>query len=107
MRQGYFVITFLVNTVVTVVEVFLGLRFLLKLLGANPVTPFVDWVYDTSRPLLEPFVAMFPAPVIDGRYILEFTTLFAIIVYAVASWLVLELIRYIYRATEPRERREV
>jgi hypothetical protein len=97
MDRSYRLLTFLINTIVTVVEIFLGLRFLLKLLGANPATPFVDWIYDTSQPLLTPFAGIFPSPVIDGQFVLEFSSLFAIIIYWLVAFLVLEFLAFVYR----------
>lgn len=41
------------------IEVLIGLRFLLRLLGANPASPFVDWVYDWSTPFVTPFAGIF------------------------------------------------
>ena len=97
----YRVLATIIDIALLVVEIFLGLRFILKLLGANPATPFVDWVYDTSLPLLGPFLNIFPSPVIDGQFVLEFTTLFAIVVYALIAYLIQELLAYVNRITRP------
>jgi YggT family protein len=37
----------------------IGLRFALRLLGANPASPFVNWVYGWSTPFVTPFAGMF------------------------------------------------
>jgi hypothetical protein len=81
-----------VDVFVAVIEIALGLRFVLKLLGANPSAGFVDWVYATTAPLLEPFAGMFPSPVLERGFILEFSTLFAMLAYAVLGWLIVELV---------------
>lgn len=80
-----------------ILETFLGLRFLLKLFAANPGNSFVQWIYDTSEPILAPFVGIFPTRVENG-YIFEFSTLLAMIVYAIIYMLILALVRLI---TEP------
>jgi hypothetical protein len=37
----------------------LGLRIVLRLLGANPDSPFVSWVYSWSTPFVAPFAGIF------------------------------------------------
>jgi hypothetical protein len=82
----------LLNFFSAVVEGFLGLRFLLKLFGANPNTGFVDWVYEMSSVLLEPFRGIFPATVFENRFIFEFSTLFAMLMYAIIGLVLVYLI---------------
>jgi YggT family protein len=41
------------------IEILIGLRFLLRLLGANPASGFVQWVYDWSTPFVTPFAGIF------------------------------------------------
>lgn len=85
------VLTYLINTVIWVAMAILGLRIILKFFGANPATPFVAWVYKTSMPLLEPFAGAFPTPTVDGVFTLEFSALFALIVYAVIGTFLVKL----------------
>ena len=82
----------LIDWIIAIIEVLLGLRLVLKLFGANPDTPFVNFVYETTQPLLAPFVGIFPSQTIDPGNVLEVTTLFAIIVYAVLGYLLEELV---------------
>lgn len=82
----------LLSLIMGVVETILTFRFVLKLLGANPQTPFVQWIYDMSAPLLQPFVYMFPTPSVNGGYSLEFTTLFALFAYAFAGYILTEVL---------------
>lgn len=96
----------LVNGLIAIVEIFLGLRFLLKLLGANPGAPFVAWVYDMTTPLLTPFRDIFPSPVLKRGYILEFSTLFAVVIYAIIGWLIVEFINFISRSASGDRRIE-
>lgn len=85
----------LLNFFVTVVEGILGLRFLLKLFGANASSGFVNWVYEMSDGLLDPFRGIFPTQVFENRYVLEFSTLFAMLMYAVIALVLLWLIRVV------------
>lgn len=91
----------LVNLISGLVEIILSLRLLLKILGANPLTPFVNWVYQTSAPLLQPFAGIFPNPNVDGRFVIEFSTLFAIAVYAIIAYIIVELLAAIARPIRP------
>ncbi|MBP7843136.1 YggT family protein [Candidatus Woesebacteria bacterium] len=81
----------------SLVGVLLMFRFILKFLGANPSTPFVAFIYENTQPLLEPFLFAFPAPSISGRYVIEFTTLFAMFVYAFISYLIEEVLNLFNR----------
>ena len=92
----------IVHVIIGVAEAFLVARFLLKLLAARPVAEFVAWVYATSEPLLEPFRGMFPAPILDSGSVLEFSTLFAILAYAFAGYLLSELIEILAYAARQR-----
>lgn len=76
------------------VEFILAFRFILKLLGANPAAPVVEWVYQTSQPLLQPFLFAFPQPRLQG-FVLEFTTLFAIFTYAVVGYILQEVFEFV------------
>lgn len=93
----------LLNFFLAVVEGFLGLRFLLKLFGANANTGFVDWVYEMSDVLLEPFRGIFPARIFDNRYVFEFSTLFAMLMYAIIGLILIYLINAVTAAGDTNE----
>lgn len=97
-------VTFLVNLVIGAIEFFLGIRFLLRLFGANPAAPFVEWTYAMTTPLLAPFDNVFPTARIEG-FVFDFTTLFALFVYVFMGYLVLQLIAYINHAVGRRDSR--
>jgi hypothetical protein len=88
---------------VTVVEVVLGLRFILKLFGANSANGFVSWVYEMSSTLLAPFRGIFPVQVFENQYVLEFSTLFAMLVYMLFGLLVLMVIDWLCRSVSAAE----
>lgn len=81
--------------VFSTVEISLIFRFILKLLGANETASFVSFIYQNTLPLLSPFLLAFPHPSVNGKFVLEFTTLFAIFVYAFISYLVQEFLEFI------------
>lgn len=84
--------TNLLNIFVATVESFLGLRLVLRLFSANPDNSFVSWVYDMSSVLLEPFRGIFPTREIASGVVLEFSTLFAMLVYALLGLFVFMVI---------------
>lgn len=75
-----------------IVEVLLAFRFVLKLLGANPSTGFVSFIYSVSGLFVAPFTAVFPISS-EGGSILEWSVILAGIVYAVIAWGLANLLR--------------
>jgi|SRR3989338_5820657 len=85
-------IALLINIVTNLVEGLLGLRIILKLFGASTSAPFVTWIYETTQPLLTPFIGMFPSPRLTDGFVIEFSSLFALMVYALIGYLATELL---------------
>jgi len=74
--------------ILNVIEFALGVRLVLKLLGANPGAPFTDFVYSITYPLVAPFLAVFRTTSFAGFQV-EWSTILAMIVYyAIALGLV-------------------
>ncbi len=92
----------LVNVFVGIVEFFLGLRFILRLFGANADNGFVSWIYDMSAALLAPFRGIFPTTVFENQFVLEFSTLFAMLMYALFGLVVIAVINAV---TAPAKKR--
>jgi uncharacterized protein YggT (Ycf19 family) len=91
-----------IHVVTTVVEGFLSLRIILKLFGASTSAPFVRWIYETSEPLLTPFIGMFPSPKLTGGFVIEFSALFALTFYAFISYLAIEILDTLIYYTHER-----
>jgi uncharacterized protein YggT (Ycf19 family) len=83
------------DLIIGIIEFLLSLRILLKLLGASSSAPFVQWVYETTRPLLAPFEGMFPTSTLPVGFVLEVSTLFALITYAFVGVLLESIIHQI------------
>ena len=81
--------------IVGLIEVLIAIRFVLKLLGANPA-PFVRFMYDLTLPLVAPFHGIFNTAQ-EGRSILEPESLVAMAVYALIGWGIVSLIRLMSR----------
>jgi hypothetical protein len=78
-----------------VLEGLIGLRILLKLIAANPQSPFARLIYEVTRPFLAPFVGLTPTPAANG-VVLEIHSIIALFVYALLSVLVERLIWIIF-----------
>ncbi|WP_291379074.1 YggT family protein [Demequina sp.] len=88
-------VTRILEFLFTLVGAFLLLRFVLKLFGANEDNGFVSWWYEMSGVLLDPFRGVFPTETYQSQYVLEFSTLFALLVYGLAYLLIVALINAI------------
>lgn len=88
-------LTRIIGLVTDLVVGFLGLRIVLKLLGASTSAPFVSWVYENTNSLLSPFQGMFPQTDLAPRLTLEFSSIFAIVIYSVIGYFLVDIIRAI------------
>ena len=93
------------DLVIGAIETLLALRIVLRVLGANPDTNFVAWLYATTDQLLIPFWNIFPSPALFGRYVVEFPTLFAMLAYAFFGWALVRLISIVIETIFPIDRR--
>ncbi|GAA0452161.1 YggT family protein [Alkalibacillus silvisoli] len=90
--KGIGFINHLINIVIGVVQLILGVRIILKLFGAAEAAPFVEWVYTTSEPLLNPFEGIFPSTVLDGTFVIEFSAIFAFLIYTLIGYFLTSLV---------------
>ncbi|MEX0895537.1 MAG: YggT family protein [Patescibacteria group bacterium] len=82
----------LTNLFISIVTAFLSLRIILKLFGASTQAPFVRWTYETTEPLLRPFIGMFPSPNLTRGLEIEFSALFALMAYVFLGYLIQEVL---------------
>ena len=71
-----------------IIEVLLVVRVILHLVGANPDNGFANFVNGLSAPFVALFTNLLQNPALTSTSVLELTTIFALIVYALAAWLV-------------------
>jgi YggT family protein len=69
----------------------LGMRFLLRLMGASPQAGFSNFVYMITEPFMWPFFGLTGTPGANGM-VLEFPTLVAMLVYLFLTWVVVKVI---------------
>ncbi len=94
----------IVNFMLTIVGVILGLRFILKLFGANTGNGFVNWIYESSAEILGPFRGIFPTTNLDG-FVIEFSTIFALMVYSIIGILAFYVIDLVTPQREVAKKR--
>jgi uncharacterized protein YggT (Ycf19 family) len=102
-------IVLFIYVVVAACAAILGLGFVLRLFGASTDADFTEWVYRNVDRIMEPFRGMFPTEPLGDRSVVDFSLLFAMIVYgivavglhALVSWLA----RYIVTLTRRQEPR--
>lgn len=85
----------IVYYVLGIIEVLLAFRFIFKLLGANPNSGFVSFIYGVTSAFLLPFTGIFGTARanMDGtQAILEPATLVGMVIYAVIAWGIIKLI---------------
>lgn len=83
-----------------VLIVLLAFRFFLRLLAANPASPFVAFIYAITEPFVFPFRGIFPEIGAAGA-VLEWAVLLAMVVYAVVAWGIVRLIWILSAHREP------
>ena len=82
-----FQVTQLIWLFVGILEVLIALRIGLKLIGANPESPIVDLIYRFTYLFLFPFEGMIETtPFGASRMVLELSSLFAMLIYALIAW---------------------
>lgn len=77
------------------IEILLGFRFVLKLLGANPASGFVNFIYNLTGLLTAPFDSIFGvtrAAAGQTHSVFEPSILVAAAVYALIAWGIVKLI---------------
>lgn len=85
--QIIYILTFMV-------DVLLVIRFVLKLLAANPQAAFTAFIYGVSDPLVQPFTGVFPNATQRGN-VLEPASLLAIVIYSLVAFLLVRIIEMV------------
>lgn len=110
-RERAYTATFVIGKIIDfigwillVLEVALALRFLLKVIGADPANPFASFLYNLTGIFLFPFKGIVPNPTFgpNGVAVFEVSTLLAMVIYGVIFVLLKLLLRTaISRPGEP------
>jgi len=70
-----------------ILEVVIALRIGLRLIGANPDSPIVTLIYGFTHLFLFPFAGLVGSPT-AGNLVLELSSMFAMLVYALIAWVI-------------------
>lgn len=93
-------LAWLLNAYLILLEIILGLGFVLLLFGANPSNSFVEWAYRNLDRAMKPFRGIF-APIElgtagnDVAAVVDTSVLFAMIVYAIVMVIVQNLLQWL------------
>jgi len=100
-RMQAYQLTRIIWGLLTLLEIMLGLRFLLKLMGANEASGFGTLVYGATALFVAPFSGLFSSWT-SGAMILEVTTLVAMGIYALFIWGVVRVLGIVLERTGAR-----
>ena len=100
-RLKFLLIDRIIYTLLGILEILLGLQFVLKLIGANPDSGFSVFIYGITGLFLAPFEAIVGTPAYKGSSF-EFTTLIAMAVYALFVWILVRIIEVAASRTTAR-----
>ena len=67
-----------------IIDAFLLIRLVLKLLGANPHAGFASFTYGVTDFFLAPFHGLLPT-IVNGQTVLELSLIFAILIYSLLA----------------------
>ena len=91
-RMQTYQLTRILWTILGLLEIFLGIRFVLKLIGANAASGFAQFVYGVTGPFMAPFVGLVPTPA-SGGTVFEVTALIAMAIYLLLFWIIARVVR--------------
>jgi len=86
-----------------VITTLIGIRFVLRLLGASTQSSFVSLIYSLTDALVAPFRAIFPAASGSSSTV-DVSALVAIVIYALIGWGLVSLVKLM---TAPKGARSV
>jgi uncharacterized protein YggT (Ycf19 family) len=94
-RVATFKFTQLIWLFLGILEAALALRFLFKLIGVNEANTFASFLYGLTDLFLAPFATLIGAPSTAGMTF-EFSTLIAMIIYALIGWALERLVYVLF-----------
>ena len=93
-RQSFSLVIQIIWGVLGLLEILLGLRFILKLIAANPDSGFAALIYGITDLFVAPFNLLVGTPT-SGGMVLEVTTFIAMCIYALIFWGIVYVIRIV------------
>lgn len=84
-QQSLLRVSQIIWLIIGIIEVLIGLRVVLKLIGANAANDFASFIYNAAGVFLAPFFGLTGSPA-SGGSVLEIPSLIAMLVYALLGW---------------------
>jgi uncharacterized protein YggT (Ycf19 family) len=84
--RWFFIVRRIIYFILTIIIILLLLRFLFRLLEADPAAGFVYFLYQVTEPLAAPFLGIFAQPGVGEAGIFETGTIIAMLVYSLIAW---------------------
>lgn len=84
-------VAWIIYVLLGVVDALIAIRVILKALAANPGAPFTGFIYTVTNPLVWPFQGIFATRAASNGSVFEFSSLVAIVVYALLAWVIARL----------------
>jgi hypothetical protein len=78
-----------------ILEGLIAIRIGLMLIGANPNSPIVALIYGVTGLFLIPFTGLIASPTV-GNMVLELSSLFAMLIYALIAWAVERIVWLVF-----------
>ena len=85
-----------------VLEVAIAFRVALKLIAANPASPFANFIYRMTELFLAPFAGLTVSPTVEGA-VLEIPALIGMAAFAVLYLLILRFMWVIFDSAKARD----
>ncbi|MCL4256866.1 MAG: YggT family protein, partial [Anaerolineae bacterium] len=85
--------------VVSVIDLLIITRFVLKLLDANAANSFVNFIYDVSYPFVSLFNGIVESPTFDNGAILDVPSIIALVVWTLVAGVLIELFWILFAGT--------
>ena len=92
----------IITLVFVILEFGILFRVLLKLIAANPASPFAQFVYQMTSPFLAPFAGLTVTPAVNGS-VLEIPAIIAMVAYGVLYLLIIRIMWVIFNPAKARD----
>lgn len=101
------IVTRLTQFLILAVAVIIGVisfRFIFMLIGANSTNGFVDGLYSFTDALVSPFTGIVSTPDVTTGGVVDSASLFAIVVYFFAAWILIALLNVVFGTAKSHRR---
>ncbi len=92
----------IITLIFVTLELGILFRVVLKLIAANPASPFAQFIYQMTGPFLAPFAGLTAAPAVNGS-VLEIPAIIAMAAYSVLYLLIIRSMWVIFNPAKARD----